>query len=304
MSKEIKISSMSDYINHICAMQKEYKATLQLPHYSFLFRGQESARYELLPSLARNRSSRVSYSILNEERNLLSMAQFQMPSIFHRNLSPIETLALAQHYGIPTRLLDVTENPLVALYFACVNRTDEDGEVVIFKAPDTDICTFPVVQAIADTCKFAFYDFVLLSDFYARAVEQDYFAEQRYDLKQCHSNNVEGGKWIEECCKNIFYIHAPIQTQRQRAQQGRYILFPNQIENDIEENEGVFTMIINAIPKNHKDIVLRFIIPKELKTELLSNLSMLGITKSSLFPDNTDIACNEIAELFKNRYTI
>ena len=38
-----------------------------------------------------------------------------------------------QHYGIPTRLIDVTTNPLVALYFACQGNPDKDGVVFIFE---------------------------------------------------------------------------------------------------------------------------------------------------------------------------
>lgn len=36
-------------------------------------------------------------------------------------------LAYSQHHGLPTELLDITTNPMVALYFACESNPDDDG---------------------------------------------------------------------------------------------------------------------------------------------------------------------------------
>ena len=36
-----------------------------------------------------------------------------------------------QHYGIPTRLLDFSLNPLIALYFAVTDNQDKDGKVIL-----------------------------------------------------------------------------------------------------------------------------------------------------------------------------
>ena len=44
-------------------------------------------------------------------------------------------LVRMQHYDLPTRLLDITTNPLIALYFACADGVDYDGEVIIFQLP-------------------------------------------------------------------------------------------------------------------------------------------------------------------------
>ncbi len=54
-------------------------------------------------------------------------------------------------YSIPTRLLDVTENALVALYFACKSLSDTDAEIIIFKCNDRDIANYPIINAIADS---------------------------------------------------------------------------------------------------------------------------------------------------------
>jgi len=44
-------------------------------------------------------------------------------------------LEIAQHFGVPTRLLDFTQNPLVALYFACEDTKNVDGSIWIVNEP-------------------------------------------------------------------------------------------------------------------------------------------------------------------------
>lgn len=93
----------------------------------FIFRGHASDKWELKPSIWRNNGNNISieYSMLNEFKRL------HYPYTLPRPLKKIDLLFLAQHYRMPTRLLDWTTNPLIALFFACNEEKNNDGIIFV-----------------------------------------------------------------------------------------------------------------------------------------------------------------------------
>jgi FRG domain len=94
----------------------------------WVFRGHSDKRYDLKPSVAREKNTSINRT--KYERSLFDIFVREAGS----HLSPLpanewEWLSIAQHHGLPTRFLDWTHNPLVALYFAVSNHAELDGEV-------------------------------------------------------------------------------------------------------------------------------------------------------------------------------
>lgn len=96
----------------------------------------------------------------------------------------------------------------------------------------------------------------------------------------------------------MIFVNATEQIERQKLQQGFYILFPNEIT-EYGNDDYCFNKIIRPIEKDHKQIKKILIVKKEGKPEIRKKLEFLGISEASLFADNIDIVCKNIVDQCK-----
>ncbi len=105
-------------------------------HTNWVFRGCGSLSYLCIPSIGRVQS----YELVDEIRLFRAFQRSAGLLLEGPQANDWEWLALAQHHGLPTRLLDWTTNPLVACFFAVASGTqDEDAVVYAHSIRDEDV---------------------------------------------------------------------------------------------------------------------------------------------------------------------
>lgn len=106
-----------------------------------IFRGVGKVSYQLVPSLGRVQSADKTSLPAVERRMVRLFREGARPYLQQQPANEWEWLALAQHHGLPTRLLDWTTNPLVAAYFAVEKEGDDTSAIWTFSgtgAVDTE----------------------------------------------------------------------------------------------------------------------------------------------------------------------
>jgi len=263
---EYKISNLETYI---AAIEKIRSLSGQ----SLWFRGCGDSAHELKPTLYRQKFRKDIESFIELEAELL--LRFQQRSIPFRTREFVdnwEWLFFMQHFGIPTRLLDWTENPLTALFFAvtsCRHHLQSNGEAA----------------------------FVNPASVWVLNPEQ--WNKQSVNLKSfpgkilsTNDSNLAAYKPVSDCSLMREYplaIYGSHNSQRIVAQRGVFVVF-GKSTTPMED-----TFDAGNFPKHS---LSKITFSKSALPKLLESLRGNGITDSVVYPDLDGLA-REIRREFK-----
>lgn len=128
-----EIFSLSEYLQYINDILENDK---NKP----FFRG-ENAWHELrLPGLFRNAKH------VENEKKLIQEMKSRIPNNIREIDHAIDRLALMQHHGLPTRVLDISTNALIALFFAVSGESQKDGYVYVYSSKENKLSSSDVIS--------------------------------------------------------------------------------------------------------------------------------------------------------------
>ena len=279
-----RINSVSSYIKAIFDMRSAKISEYALSSYWF-FRGQKNSSWGMCPNIFRN-------DALTYEFDSIETAIRQRPFDFRECTSDFEILTKLQHYGLGTRLLDVTLNPLVALYFATENCEEyvqgkdgrgkyvsRDGKIAYRYAYGHRLTELEVRIA----CALPFIDFS--EDFTVGKLFEQLC--KRSIIKSDEEFSLRGNdykRFIQLIQNNSFVVSAH-SNERLTRQSGAFII-PSAIKiiKDTEKTENLL------VRKARCDLdsafeETSFIIPADKKDSIREELDFLNINEATLFPE-------------------
>lgn len=171
------------------------------------FRGHGDEGWQMLPSIYRE-----DYLIENEDK-IIKDALTYCPDDFLPSDTLFEKLVKLQHYGYSTRLLDLTTNALVALYFALGDKKHykKDGEIIILDIPNEqvkywDSDTVAILSAISlQKTNFSILDFIKNKEYLQDEAIKDYMLQRMNNVMKIDSaeSNLERSKHFHDSKKFI-----------------------------------------------------------------------------------------------------